>query len=85
MKNLFSFLLVLLTVILFAGSANAQLSGTKTIPGDYATISAAVTALNSSGVGAGGVTFNVAAGHTESTSAQILITATGTAGNPITF
>ena len=66
-------------------SLQAQLSGIKTIPGDYATIAAAVTDLNSVGVGAGGVTFNVAAGHTESSGAEILITATGTAGNPIIF
>ena len=63
----------------------AQLTGTKTIPGDYATISAAVTDLNTQGVGAGGVTFNVTAGYTESIAAPITITATGTAGNAIVF
>lgn len=62
----------------------AQLSGTKTIPGNYATIAAAITDLNLQGVGSGGVTFNVAAGHTE-TSANLIITATGTASNPIVF
>jgi hypothetical protein len=31
--------------------------------GDYASISAAVTDLNTMGVGAGGVTFNIAAGY----------------------
>jgi hypothetical protein len=64
-----------------------QLTGTKTIPGDYATIEAAVAALNAQGVGAGGVTFNVAAGHSETFSAPNagLITATGTAANQIIF
>jgi len=63
----------------------AQLTGTKNIPGDYATIQDAVTALNTSGVGAGGVTFNVAAAHTEMITAPIIITATGVAGNAIVF
>jgi hypothetical protein len=72
--------LVLLTTL----SAQAQLTGTKTIPGSYATLAAAITDLNAQGVGAGGVTFNVAAGYTE-TAANLLITATGTAANPIVF
>ncbi|MBI1780147.1 MAG: hypothetical protein HYR66_02075, partial [Sphingobacteriales bacterium] len=65
---------------------NAQISGIKTIPGDYASITAAVTALNASGVGAGGVTFNVAAGNSETAPVGgINLTATGTAANPIIF
>ncbi|MEO5892083.1 MAG: hypothetical protein ABIQ31_17680 [Ferruginibacter sp.] len=63
----------------------AQLTGVKTIPGDYATITSAVNALNTSGVGTGGVTFNVAGGYTETISATISLTATGTSANPITF
>ncbi|MFZ4400320.1 MAG: T9SS type A sorting domain-containing protein [Bacteroidales bacterium] len=83
MKKIF---LLLITVLLFASSSWAQLTGTKNIPGDYATISAAVTSLNSSGVGTGGVVFNVAAGHTETAaSGGILITATGTVTNTIVF
>ncbi|MCB0484402.1 MAG: hypothetical protein KDC37_07540, partial [Flavobacteriales bacterium] len=74
--------------VLFPSLGWAQLTGTYTVGGsstpDYATIQAAITALNSSGVGLGGVTFNVAAGHTE-TGANILITATGTSGSPIVF
>lgn len=64
-----------------------QLSGTKTIPGDYATIQAAIAALNAQGVGSGGVTFNVNAGWTETFTALNagLITATGTASNQIIF
>lgn len=60
-------------------------SGVKTIPGNYATIATAVTELNNSVIGSGGVTFNVAAGHTESITAPIILTATGTASNPIVF
>ena len=70
-----------LFTLLFAGSANAQLSGPKYIPGDYATVTAAIAALNGAGVGAGGVTFNVAANYTETITATLSITATGTSGN----
>jgi len=78
----------LLTVLIFLFAsvvANAQLTGIKTIPGDYATVAAAVTDLNAQGVGAGGVTFNVAAGYTETIAAVISLTATGTVANPIVF
>lgn len=69
-------------------SAQAQLTGAKAIPGTgatgYATLAAAITDLNAQGVGAGGVTFNLAPGYTE-TASNLLITATGTAANPIVF
>ena len=86
-KNFFKYFLTsfILSMFLFAQTSFAQLTGTKTIPGDYATITAAVTDLNTQGVGSGGVTFNVAAGYTESTTADIIITATGSAGNAIIF
>ncbi|GAB2964090.1 hypothetical protein GCM10027048_36770 [Hymenobacter coalescens] len=74
----------LLLSVLGSSTAWAQLSGTKSIPGDYATMSAAITDLNAAGVGTGGVTFNVAAGHTE-TANGLILTATGTAANPIVF
>ena len=80
MKKLYTAILFLF--ITYAGFG--QLTGTKTIPGDYATITAAIAALNSQGVGAGGVTFNVTAGYTE-TASNLIITATGTSGNPIVF
>lgn len=67
------------------GIATAQLTGVKNIPGDYASVSTAVTILNTSGVGAGGVTFNVAAGHVESITSTISVTASGTSGNPVVF
>jgi hypothetical protein len=80
-------LLALIPVLMFAVIAHAQLTGTKTIPGDYATIELAIADLNLQGVGTGGVTFNVAAGHTETftTATAGVITATGTDGNKIAF
>ena len=88
-KNIFKFSssIFLLVAFLFSQNSYAQLTGTKTIPGDYATISAAITDLNTQGVGAGGVTFNVAAGHTEtfSTDSAGFITASGTASDQIIF
>ncbi|MEO6188409.1 MAG: hypothetical protein ABIO82_03635, partial [Ginsengibacter sp.] len=69
----------------FSSRSSAQLSGALTIPGDYATVSAAVTALNAAGVGAGGVSFNIAANYTETITATISLTATGTAANTIVF
>lgn len=66
--------------------ANAQaLTGVKTIPGNYATIQAAVADLNINGVGTGGVIFNIAAGYTEVLTAPIVVSATGTVTNQIVF
>lgn len=82
-----SFLFISLTCMFLAQASVAQISGSKSIPGDYPGVAAAITALNTSGVGPGGVTFNVNAGFTEtfSSPAAGLITATGTAANPIIF
>ena len=76
---------IFICLFLFSTTAFGQLSGIKNIPGDYPNVTAAVTDLNLQGVGAGGVTFNVAAGFIESTTAQITLTATGTAADPIVF
>ena len=54
-------LLLLTTFAVVSGFS--QLSGTKNIPGDYATLAEAITALNTSGVGAGGVTLNLLSGN----------------------
>ncbi|MCX6232565.1 MAG: T9SS type A sorting domain-containing protein [Bacteroidetes bacterium] len=70
-------------------SMNAQpLTGIKTIPGNYASIQAAVDSLNAYGVGTGGVNFKIAAGQVFNLTANtfaLKITATGTAANPIVF
>ncbi len=65
MKKNFSIIVFLFALVLLQSTAFSQLTGVKTIPGTYASINAAVTDLNAQGVGAGGVIFNVAAGHTE--------------------
>jgi len=83
MKRLITLMFVLLCA---TGGTFAQLTGSKSIPGDYATVAAAVTDLNTVGVGLGGVTFNVAAGYTETAPTDgFVITATGTATDPIVF
>src|SRR5205085_4542432 len=67
-KNVFtSWLLGLMTfmLLLFSGSVNAQLFGTKNIPGDYATLAAAITDLNTQGVTSHGVVLNLIAGNPE--------------------
>lgn len=81
------FLIFLISVFLISIESFAQLTGTKTIPGDYTTVEAAIADLNAQGVGSGGVTFNVNSGYTETFSLPTagLITATGTAVNPIVF
>jgi hypothetical protein len=61
------------------------ISGIRNIPGSYATIAAAVADLNISLIGTGGVTFNVAAGYSETTTSSLLITATGDVDHPIVF
>ncbi|MBC8458975.1 MAG: hypothetical protein H8D67_13355, partial [Deltaproteobacteria bacterium] len=83
--------LLFLLALIISGLSYGQLTGSKAIPGTpptgYATLAAAITDLNAQGVGTGGVTFNVAAGYTEtfSTALSGFITATGTSANPITF
>jgi hypothetical protein len=80
-------ILIIITTFLFSGAAFAQLTGQKSIPGDFASISMAIDSLNAEGVGAGGVTFNIAAGHMETFPAASsgLITATGSATDPVIF
>lgn len=85
MRKFYSGIFTLFLFLSFASTVQAQLSGTKTIPGDYPTIASAVTDLNAAGVGAGGVTFLVAPGHTENTTAAITITASASTASPIEF
>ncbi len=84
MKRCALLIALFLTIQLVSG----QLTGIKSIPGDYTSIEAAITDLNSVGAGSGGVTFNVAAGHTETFSiatAGLITTTTGSEANPIIF
>lgn len=72
--------------MVMAELANGQLTGTKNIPGDYATLAAAVTDLNAQGVGGGGVILNLVAGNPETAPAGgYSITATGTLADQITI
>lgn len=82
-----SSIITFIIALLVSVSSFAQLTGIKTIPGDYPSVAAAIADLNTNGVGIGGVTFNVAAGHIETfeTAMTGLITASGTAVNPIVF
>ena len=59
-SRLSRWLTVAALALLAAPAAQAQLSGTKAIPGDYPTLALAVADLNTAGVGAGGVTFSFA-------------------------
>jgi hypothetical protein len=56
-------LMLFLVVGLFGASAQAQLTGTRNIPGDYADLALAIADLNTVGVGAGGVTLNLVAAN----------------------
>jgi len=83
-KNLF----VILVAVFFSHNLFAQLTGVKTIPGDYPTLAAAISALNASGVGTGGVTFNINAGYIETftnPTAGRITTLTSSVLNPIVF
>lgn len=77
----------ILAALLFSASLLAQLSGPKSIPGNYPTVEAAIAELNAQGVGSGGVTFNIAAGYTETFTSPVagLITATGASDKPVLF
>ena len=78
--------LLIVVVLFWCTLTYGQLTGIKYIPSaNYGTIAIAVDSLNTLGVGTGGVTFDVSYGYTENITAPLLITATGTAGNPIVF
>ena len=88
----FAVFLTAIGLTLFASSSFAQaLTGTKNIPGNYATLAAAIADLNTEGVGAGGVTLNLIAGNPQTAPAggyvvggigsQVLITSS--AANPV--
>src|SRR5258705_10772272 len=82
-----------LSLLMMSSIASAQLTGTKNIPGNYADLAAAVTDLNTQGVGAGGVTFNVVAGNPQTApaggyvigGAGSLVLTTSSAANPVVF
>ena len=84
--------LSLIALTLFAAPLSAvPLTGVKTIPGSYATLAAAITDLNTQGVGAGGVTFNLNVGEIAPAGGYVIgdvgsaVLTTASAANPIVF
>ncbi|MEZ5056820.1 MAG: hypothetical protein R2879_07235 [Saprospiraceae bacterium] len=79
-------LLLILPLILLMGfslSAQVNISGGSTVNGSYPTLAAAISALNGATI-SGVVLVDVPAGHSETLpSGGIVMTATGTAANPI--
>ncbi len=64
-NRLMMMFIIAIVAMMSSLTTNAQLTGTKNIPGDYATLAAAIADLNTQGVGAGGVTLNLLAGNPE--------------------
>ena len=79
--------LAVLFVLFCTQSVFAQLTGTKTIGGggDYATIEAAITDLNTLGTADPGVTFLIADGYYTPAASLNITTTTGSATAPIEF
>ena len=87
-KTIRSLALIFVMLFSFVLSYGQALTGTKTINpvgGDYPSMFAAIADLNTNGVGTGGVTFNIPAGLILNEKDSLVITATGTAANPIIF
>ncbi len=78
----------MIALLIGIAAQTQPLTGTKTIPGDYANLKLAIEALNLNGVGPGGIVFNVAADHKEvfsSPATGLITTTTGSQANPVTF
>lgn len=92
MKKLISFVTISLCLVLISMNANAQLIGVKNIPGDYPDLAAAISDLNTVGVGAGGATLNLLPGNPQTApaggyiigGAGSAVLVTSSAANPIT-
>ena len=85
MKKLFVF--VIASMFFSVGFAQ-PLTGIKTIKlsgGDYSSFNSAINALNSNGVGAGGVAFNVDAGFVDSAANLVITDTTANLTNHIIF
>ena len=83
MKKILMFLVALL--LSYATYAGPPMTGNYSIPADF-TFRQAIDTLNASGVGTGGVTFNVQIGYTETlVGGPLRLTATGTVSNRIIF
>ncbi|NVO20869.1 MAG: fibronectin type III domain-containing protein [Bacteroidetes bacterium] len=79
-------LIILFILLLSIGVVHATgLTGTYNIPGDYNTLAAAITDLNTQGVGPGGVILNLLPGNPETAPAggYSITTLGGTSANPV--
>ena len=90
MKKTLLFLVISLCT--FAGyQVNAQVTGSKNVPGDYPDLAAAIADLNAVGVGVGGATINLLAGNPQTAPlngyqlGSAVLNPTLTAGNPLVF
>ncbi|MEI7726565.1 MAG: BNR-repeat neuraminidase N-terminal domain-containing protein, partial [Bacteroidota bacterium] len=83
MKRIIAITLMTIIVNFLQGQ---PITGTKTIPGDYATLASAISLLNTLGTTSPGVTFNIASGYTENVNANLTLTTnTSSASAPIVF
>jgi trimeric autotransporter adhesin len=83
-----SFLTSFISLMICSAGFTQPLTGNKYIPGNYPTVAAAIVALNTQGVGTGGVTFSLTAGYTEtfaSPTSGLITTTTGSSTRPILF
>ena len=79
-----------ITLLIMHLQSSAQVSGVKTIPGDYPTLAAAITDLNAVGVGAGGATIVFGGSETAPAASgfslgSAALNATLSAANPLTI
>jgi hypothetical protein len=79
------FLPVLALLALASPAAQAQLSGTLSVPGAYPTLEAAIADLNAQGVGTGGVVIDLLAGNPQTAPAggYRIATASASSANPV--
>jgi hypothetical protein len=90
MKKTLLFLVV--SLLTFGGyQMKAQVTGVKTIPGDYLDLAAAISDLNTVGVGVGGATINILPGNPQSAPANgyqlgsAVLNTSLTVANPLTI
>ena len=78
-------ILLFLAIAIHNFSYADGLTGTRTIPGDYSSLSAAIIDLNTQGVGSGGVVISLLAGNPETAPAggYSITTLSGSSSNPI--
>src|SRR5438067_1127278 len=92
MKAHFRFLCLGLAMLCISAVTRAQLTGAITVPSTtYADLNAVITALNTSGVGAGGAVINLTAANPQSAPSggyqlgSAVLNASLSAANPLTF